>query len=78
MVKDTYVCYMNPHNEQIRLVLLFDEQFEINSPDLAANIRPKELVLSNLQQWVFSFVSTKDFSQMFRRIYIWKFERLAN
>lgn len=53
MVKDTYVCYMNPSGEHIRLVLLFDEQFEINSPDLSITFRPKELYLSNLQQYVF-------------------------
>lgn len=50
MVKDTYLSYMNPSNEEIRLVLLFDEQFEINAPELSLNLRPKELVLSNLQQ----------------------------
>ncbi|KAL3120771.1 hypothetical protein niasHT_008063 [Heterodera trifolii] len=49
MVKDTYVAYINPSDEEIRFVLLFDEQFEINSPDLALNFRPKEMVLSNLQ-----------------------------
>lgn len=50
MIKDTYVSYMNPSDEEIRLVLLFDEQFEINAAELAMNLRPKELVLSNLQQ----------------------------
>lgn len=49
-MKDTYVCYMNPSNENIRLVLLFDEQFEINPPGLV-DIRPKEIVLANLQQY---------------------------
>ncbi|KAI1726716.1 phospholipase D active site motif domain-containing protein [Ditylenchus destructor] len=49
MVKDSYVCYMSLSNEQIRLVLFFDEQFEINAPEYSANARPKELVLSNLQ-----------------------------
>uniref|UniRef100_A0A914HQS8 Phospholipase n=1 Tax=Globodera rostochiensis TaxID=31243 RepID=A0A914HQS8_GLORO len=49
MVKDTYVSYVNPSNEEIRLVLLFDEQFEVNSHELAVNLRPKEMVLSNLQ-----------------------------
>lgn len=49
IVKDTYVCYMDPGDEQIRLVLLFDEQFEINSPDLAVSIRVREMIVSNLQ-----------------------------
>lgn len=52
MVKDTYVCYMDPSDEQIRLVLLFDEQFDVNSPDLAVNVRPKDFVISNLQQLI--------------------------
>lgn len=41
---------MNPSNEEIRLVLLFDEQFEINSLEFAASKQPKELFLSNFQQ----------------------------
>lgn len=40
---------MNPSNENIRLVLLFDEQFEVNPPGLV-DIRPKEIILANLQQ----------------------------
>lgn len=42
---------MNPSNENIRLILLFDEQFEINSQELAITYRPNELYLSNLQQY---------------------------
>jgi hypothetical protein len=41
---------MDPSDEQIRLVLLFDEQFEINSLELAVNNTPKDFVISNLQQ----------------------------
>lgn len=51
-MKDTYCCYMNPSDENIRLVLLFDEQFEIDAMDLGINIKPRVMVLSNLQQWV--------------------------
>jgi len=48
---------MDPSNEQIRLVLLFDEQFEINSHELLINTkqRPKEFVVSNLQQFCFFY-----------------------
>ncbi|KAI6194536.1 Phospholipase [Aphelenchoides besseyi] len=49
MVKDTYVSYMNPSNEDIRLVLLFDEMFEIDNLEMGVNIKPKYMVLSNLQ-----------------------------
>jgi len=31
VLKDSYVCYMNPSSEILRFVLLFDEQFEINA-----------------------------------------------
>lgn len=40
---------MNPSNERIRLVLLFDEQTEIDAMDLGINIKPRTMVLSNLQ-----------------------------
>ncbi|KAL7071209.1 hypothetical protein ACQ4LE_009433 [Meloidogyne hapla] len=65
MVKDTYVAYMDPSNEQIRLVLLFDEQFEINSHELLINTnqRPKELVVSNLQHVLMLKCSTEEDTQ---------------
>uniref|UniRef100_A0A915N8N7 Phospholipase n=1 Tax=Meloidogyne javanica TaxID=6303 RepID=A0A915N8N7_MELJA len=65
MVKDTYVAYMDPSNEQIRLVLLFDEQFEINSHELLINTkqRPKEFVVSNLQHVLMLKCSTEEDTQ---------------
>ncbi|KAF7634235.1 Phospholipase [Meloidogyne graminicola] len=65
MVKDTYVAYMDPSNEQIRLVLLFDEQFQINSHELLINTsqRSKEFVVSNLQHVLMLKCSTEEDTQ---------------
>ncbi|CAD5217208.1 unnamed protein product [Bursaphelenchus xylophilus] len=46
ILKDSYVCYINS-NETVRLVLLFDEQFEIDSPDVVTSTKPKYMFLSN-------------------------------
>ncbi|CAD5212970.1 unnamed protein product [Bursaphelenchus okinawaensis] len=46
ILKDSYVCYVN-NNERVRLVLLFDEQFEIDSPDVITSTKPKYMFLSN-------------------------------
>ena len=51
IVKDTYCCYMNPNNEQIRLVLLMDECFEINPKDLLTSLKnEQEFIIANQQQ----------------------------
>uniref|UniRef100_A0AC34Q529 Phospholipase n=1 Tax=Panagrolaimus sp. JU765 TaxID=591449 RepID=A0AC34Q529_9BILA len=50
VVKDTYCCYMNPNNEQIRLVLLMDEGFEINPKDLQSSLKyNREFIIANQQ-----------------------------
>lgn len=49
IIKDTYCCYMNPSNEQIRQVILMDENFEINPKDVE-DIKKREFVIGNLQQ----------------------------
>ena len=48
IIKDTYVGCMDPSTEQIRLVLLFDEEFEVSEPG-AGNSNARELRLSNKQ-----------------------------
>uniref|UniRef100_A0AC34F7V6 Phospholipase n=1 Tax=Panagrolaimus sp. ES5 TaxID=591445 RepID=A0AC34F7V6_9BILA len=48
IIKDTYCCYMNPSNEQIRQVLLIDEHFEINPKDMD-DIKKREFVIANSQ-----------------------------
>uniref|UniRef100_A0AC35U608 Phospholipase n=1 Tax=Rhabditophanes sp. KR3021 TaxID=114890 RepID=A0AC35U608_9BILA len=47
IMKDTYLCYMHPSDSNIRLVLLFDDEFAVNSSDLEITFKVRDLVLSN-------------------------------
>uniref|UniRef100_A0A915ED17 Phospholipase n=1 Tax=Ditylenchus dipsaci TaxID=166011 RepID=A0A915ED17_9BILA len=57
-----------PSSEQIRLVLFFDEQFEINSPEFGLTFRPKELFLSNLSHVLNIKCSREEDSQYWIKI----------
>ncbi|TMS33660.1 hypothetical protein L596_001374 [Steinernema carpocapsae] len=49
ILKDSFVFYMDPHTEQIHLVLLFDNHFGVNRTDTEIFPLPREFVISNLQ-----------------------------
>ncbi|KAL3995479.1 Phospholipase D Active site motif family protein [Acanthocheilonema viteae] len=49
ILKDSSVCYMNPKNEQMRFVLLFDRDFDVSAGSSETEGMPNGLVISNQQ-----------------------------
>uniref|UniRef100_A0A7E4VB52 Phospholipase n=1 Tax=Panagrellus redivivus TaxID=6233 RepID=A0A7E4VB52_PANRE len=49
LVKDTYLCYINPSNERVRMVLLMDEGFKVNPKEFEGVLKEREFLIVNQQ-----------------------------